>query len=98
MSALHWGGMRRSRYQVKTMGRYYFDYLNCGRDQIDVRGVEYDNDAVAQMAARAMLAERAPHEIIQGGDPVATVRVRRGSVPIFSITFSVTEAISRLDG
>lgn len=69
MSALHWGGMRRSRYQVKTMGRYYFDYLNCGRDQIDVRGVEYDNDDAAQMAARAMLAERAPNEIIHGGDP-----------------------------
>lgn len=94
MSALHWDGMRHSRYQVRSMGRY----LNCGRDQIDVRGVEYDNDDAARTAARAMLAERVPNDIIQGGDPVATVRVRRGSVPLFSITLSVTEAISQLDG
>jgi hypothetical protein len=73
------------------MDRYFFDYFDGAKDQVDIRGVDHDDDEAALAAARAMLAQRAPAEITRGGDLVVAVRVRRGGHAIFIVSLAVTE-------
>lgn len=79
------------------MPRYFLDYLDGANDQIDVAGRDFDNDELASLAARSMLAGRACLEILQGGEAVLSVRVRRGPTPIFAVTLSLSEDSFRLD-
>lgn len=80
------------------MPRYYLDFLDGENNLIDTQGQEFDDDETARLAARKMLAQRAPIEILRGGETALCVRIRQhGTRFIFCARLTLCEEIQRLD-
>lgn len=63
------------------------------------RGQNFDDDEAARgLAARKLLAQRAPVEIMRGGETSLCVRIRQQGVRfIFCARITLCEEIQRLD-
>jgi len=80
-----------------TSDMYFFDLFDGANDKVDVVGTSFDDEDAARQAARSMLAGRVRSEVLRGGEYLMTVRLRRNTMPIFSVTFALTEEHYRLD-
>lgn len=79
------------------MPRFFFDVFNGERDTVDLTGQDLRDEDTARGLALQMLAARAREDILRGGDARITVRVRRGSVPLYHVVMTLSEHWIRLD-
>ncbi|WP_126114439.1 MULTISPECIES: hypothetical protein [unclassified Bosea (in: a-proteobacteria)] len=79
------------------MPKYLFDLISGDKHLVDVEGVELPDDEAARATALQSLADLAHNDIPQGGDSSIGILVRRGPVPIYSATMTLSEQWLRLD-
>ncbi|RXT55341.1 hypothetical protein B6S44_09490 [Bosea sp. Tri-44] len=79
------------------MAHYLFDLISGEKHNVDVEGVELPDDDAARVVALQSLADLARQDIPQGGDSSICILVRRGPVPIYSATMTLSEQWLRLD-
>lgn len=79
------------------MPQYLFDLISGDKHQVDLAGVELPDDDAARDAALRSLADLARQDIPRGGDSSICIVVRRGPVPIYSATMTLTDQWLRLD-
>lgn len=79
------------------MSRYFFDILNGESDRVDLGGHDVQDEAAARALALQTLADIAKEDILRGGEARITFRIRRNSLPIYSVVMTLKEQWIRLD-